>query len=256
MEKLIDFDVMGKRLYGMLHLPEGSVPAPGVVFCHGFTGNRIEAHRLFVKAARWLARRGIAAMRFDFRGSGESEGDFEEMTVSGEIEDALSAISFMRSLPEVDGRRIGMIGLSLGGCVTACAASRDGNITSIALWSAVSRPWELFRTAWGDSIPQMEEKGWVDIGGLKLGKDFIEDLKRIDPLSEIEGYKGSVLIIHGSEDLAVPLANAQDYYEKVRGERRLYIVQGADHVFSRVDWEEEVIKLTADWFVERIGVLR
>jgi len=70
MERLIAFRNQGQRLYGMLHRPEGVAIAPAVVLCHGFTGQRIESHRLFVKMARDLAAHGIAALRFDFRGSG------------------------------------------------------------------------------------------------------------------------------------------------------------------------------------------
>ncbi|MFA0780897.1 MAG: hypothetical protein RJAPGHWK_002418, partial [Candidatus Fervidibacter sp.] len=79
-EQFVQFEVQGQRVYGMLHLPDGTSDTgkkvPAVAMCHGFTGNRIEAHRLFVKAARHFVQHGIAVLRFDFRGSGESEGDF------------------------------------------------------------------------------------------------------------------------------------------------------------------------------------
>ena len=73
-EELIHFTNEDLRLYGMLHRPEGAGPHPAVMILHGFTGQRIEPHRLFVKLARQLVAAGIAALRFDFRGSGESEG--------------------------------------------------------------------------------------------------------------------------------------------------------------------------------------
>src|SRR5215831_11612603 len=69
---------------------------PGVVFFHGFTGDRMESHWIFVKCARALARHGIASLRFDFYGSGESDGEFSEVTLPGEVSDAETAVSFFR----------------------------------------------------------------------------------------------------------------------------------------------------------------
>ena len=84
MEKQISFTVQGQKIYGMLHLPEGRGPFPALSMFHGFTGQRDEPHRMFVKAARLISKAGIAVLRFDFRCSGESEGDFRKMTISGE----------------------------------------------------------------------------------------------------------------------------------------------------------------------------
>jgi fermentation-respiration switch protein FrsA (DUF1100 family) len=120
-EQFVQFEVQGQRIYGMLHLPDvaaknSGTKVPAVAMCHGFTGNRIEAHRLFVKAARYFAANGFAVLRFDFRGSGESEGDFEQVTVSDEIADALAALAFVRRQSVVDENRIGLIGLRRGVC--------------------------------------------------------------------------------------------------------------------------------------------
>ena len=74
MEAFAQFTVEGQRVYGMLHVPDGDVPAqgwPSVVMLHGFTGHRMEGHRNFVLLSRLLARQGVASLRFDFRGSGE-----------------------------------------------------------------------------------------------------------------------------------------------------------------------------------------
>src|SRR2546426_5960176 len=65
----------------MIHRPERARArrgGPGVVLFHGFTGDRMESHWLFVKCSRALALAGIASLRFDFYGSGESEGEFSE----------------------------------------------------------------------------------------------------------------------------------------------------------------------------------
>ena len=134
-EKPVFFVNEGERLVGMLHVPD-ETPAPIVIFCHGFTGHRIEAHRLFVHAARAFCRHGFLALRFDFRGSGESEGLFQSMTVSREVSDLKAAITWVENLDEVEKGRVGVVGLSLGGVVAILTASQDDRIRAVAAWSA------------------------------------------------------------------------------------------------------------------------
>ncbi len=102
-------NVMGERIHSVMHVPHVT-PAPTVIFCHGFTGNRIEARRLFVRAARKMSREGIFSVRFDFRGPGESEGEFEKMTVSSETSDLNAVLSFLLGRNKVARDKIGVLG--------------------------------------------------------------------------------------------------------------------------------------------------
>lgn len=247
MEKCVNFLVNNQKIFGMLHLPESNRRVPGVAFCHGFTGNRIEVHRLFVKMARQLAANGIAALRFDFRGSGESEGDFEQITISDEITDALAALDFLRRQSEIESERIGIIGLSLGGCVAACAAARDGRVKALALWAAVADP-NILKPGDSTLLGLLAKEGWIDVGGWRVSRNFYEDARTIHPLQEVSKYNGSVLIIHGSRDSVVPVEHAYWYYNAFQGPKELYILPEADHTFNKVTWEEEVLRITLSWF--------
>lgn len=247
-EHFVQFRVEGQSVYGMIHLPEGKGKVPAVAMCHGFTGNRIEAHRLFVKAGRFLAAKGIAVLRFDFRGSGESEGDFEQVTVSSEINDALAALDFLRKQPEVDPDRVGLIGLSLGGCVATCAASRDRKVRALVLWAAVADLKGLFVQRMQPEIKDLLEKqGWVDFGGWKVSKAFYEDAAKIEPLREALRYDGAVLIVHGGKDPVVPVDHAHRYHAAFQCTKKMHIIPEADHTFARLDWESEVIQVTLEW---------
>lgn len=242
------FDVRGERLYGMLHIPDAVSSAPCVVFCHGFTGHRIEAHRLFVKAARALVAHGIAALRFDFRGSGESDGDFADMTVSREIEDAHAAIEFAASQPEVNPLRLGLLGLSLGGCVAACCAPVDERIRALVLWAAVARPNEIIRRNLdAEQLELLDRRGWLIVNGMRVGKQFFDDIERIEPLNAVRQFRNAALVVHGSLDQVVPVEDAHLYADALGGETQLRIIEGADHTFSRYDWESEVIRITCEW---------
>ncbi|MER3499963.1 MAG: hypothetical protein IMHGJWDQ_000435 [Candidatus Fervidibacter sp.] len=247
-EHFVQFRVEGQTVYGMLHLPDREGKVPAVALCHGFTGNRIEAHRLFVKMARCLATNGIAALRFDFRGCGESEGDFEQVTVSSEITDALAALDFLRKQPEIDPERIGLIGLSLGGCVATCAAARDGRVRALVLWAAVATLRDLFEGRMDSTTRDLLTKqGWLDFGGWKVTKAFYEDAAQIDPLREALRYDGAVLIVHGGNDPVVPVDHAHRYHSAFQYTKRLHIIPDADHTFARLTWEEEVMQVTLEW---------
>ncbi len=95
---------------------------PIVMLCHGFTANR--NGELLCGIADELEKRGIASIRFDFNGHGESEGDFQQMTVPNEIEDAMHVYNWVKA----DGRfgKVGIAGHSQGGVVTSMLAGKLG----------------------------------------------------------------------------------------------------------------------------------
>ncbi|MGI6566795.1 MAG: alpha/beta fold hydrolase [Firmicutes bacterium] len=250
MEKPVTLISQGEQMVGMLHLPEGNGPFPAVAIYHGFTGTKVEPHRIFVKMSRALAREGVAAVRFDFRGSGDSEGDFADMTVSGEIQDAIRVLDFLQEQPQIDGDRLGILGLSMGGAVAASVAGLDRRVKCLALWAAVA-VFDLFEGEEG-LLRQAREQGYADIGGNVLNYSFYEDARKQDPLKLAAGFKGPALIVHGDADPTVPVEHADLYYEAVGGEKEKFIVAGADHTFNRHEWEKAVIDKTADWFRSRL----
>lgn len=250
MERPITFTNEGQQIVGMLHVPEGEGPHPGVVLFHGCTGNKSEDHWIFVKLARRLCREGFAVLRFDFRNSCDSEGDFEEMTISGEISDGLRSLEWFSGRPEVDEKRIGLLGLSLGGAVAACVAGRSPLVRSLVLWSPVSRPKETFERLMAVKGVELDEFP-VEYMGFRFGRAFWEELHRIKPLREIRLVKGPVLIIHGSEDRTVPPMASEEYQEVLESYRlpcERVVIEGADHTYTGTDYENLVIEETVTWF--------
>ena len=253
METPVTFKSQGMQIVGMLHMPErrkGKVPA--VILFHGFTGTKVEPHRIFVKQARALAKAGIAALRFDFRGSGDSEGEFSNMTLSGELKDARAALNFMRSRPGIDKSRIGVLGLSFGGAVAALLLGSDPDIHAAALWAPTGRTDEMVQRRYTSKAGrQLKQMGCADYGGNAVGKCFFDDIGKHRPIQAITGTKAPVLLVHGSKDQTCPVKISREYeaaLKKARCAVVKHIVPGADHTFNSLEWELQVLALTLEWF--------
>ena len=251
MEIPITFKNQGMQMLGIIHRPDGKRNCPAVVFYHGFTGNKADAHWVFTKFARKLAEQGIGAFRFDFRHSCDSEGDFSQMTISGEISDAIAAIDYLSVEPWVDRTRIGIFGLSLGGCIAAIVSGRDARVKSTVLWAPVAKPWEDFYKA---GLPEeelpIEEQAAVNISSI-----FRQELPNIRPLEEITKRNAPVFIIHGIEDPTIPYQRGQEYAEvltKAGIKNKLLLIPGGDHTFSKKIHEDKVIAESVNWFLETL----
>jgi dipeptidyl aminopeptidase/acylaminoacyl peptidase len=235
----------------MIHWPAGATVrrrAPGVVFFHGFTGDRMESHWIFVKCARALARVGVAALRFDFYGSGESEGEFRQASLSGEIQDAVEAVRFFRGQKDIDAERVGLVGLSLGGCIAACVAEKV-KARAVVLWSAVAHPAALREIAGDFARPIPGHSGLWEYDAREVSQRFLDDAAKYDAAVLLHQYSGPTLIIHPEKDEHVPLSHAEDLFgASSAAAKQKVIVAGADHTFSSRAWESEVIERTVAWF--------
>lgn len=250
MERLIEFaNRAGRQLRGMIHLPDerGHNPAPGVVLFHGFTGDRMESHWLFVKCSRTLAKAGVASLRFDFFGSGESEGELREATLETEIADAEDAVGFFRRHQGVDSERIGLLGLSLGGAIAALTAERV-RARALVLWSAVAH-WPRLEAIAETLTQPFGDDGSREYAGHEISLRFLEAAGRLDPLAAVASFRRPTLVIHPERDEHLPLHHAEDYVRASAATAKdLVVVPGADHTFSSIAWAREVISRTVEWF--------
>lgn len=256
MEKPVTFQNCGQQLVGMLHVPDrlnAEERAPAVAMFHGFTGHKSEAHRLFVKVARSLCKAGFVVLRFDFRGSGDSEGDFEDVTVPGEVSDAKRSIGFLAEQPWVDKEKIGVIGLSLGGRVAAILSSKDERVKFVVLYSPALGPLrDRFISQLSDeALKKLTSGQAVKVSeGWYLKKRFFDTLDSPVPLDVMDGIKVPILIVHGSKDEVVPDETSRRAYQIVKDlneKNDLYIVEGGDHTFSKREHTSEVIDKTLRW---------
>lgn len=262
MIKPVTFKNHGQQLIGILHVPEGLKPrerTPGIVMFHGFTGNKSESHRLFVDIARALCDSGFTVLRFDFRGSGDSDGEFDDMTVTGEVSDAEKALTFLANQESVDRDRIGVIGLSMGGRVAAILASRDHRVRFAVLYSAALgslRQRFLSEVAEG-TLQKLDSGEAIKVSeGWYLKKTFFNTIDDPVPLDVMGNIDAPVLLIHSDTDQVVPIDDSRKGYEIVQSlndKNEFYTVKGGDHTFSERRHTNEATVKTLEW-LKSVGI--
>lgn len=239
---------------GILTLPDkASGKVPVVLMLHSFGSSKNEWGGLFKNLAAKLAEQGIASLRIDFQGSGDSKIPFEKLTFTNQVTDAQAAINYLKTRTEVDSSRLGVLGFSLGGGVAITLTKNPANnIKSLALWSSVSNA--SLPEIEASSREQAEKAGKVevDLGFRKvvLGKDFYASLQGHDLEAELRQFKGNTLLVYGgADDLA---GSAPYYFYNLHGQlRSLMIVDGADHVYMAYANSPEsqlVMNATNNWF--------
>lgn len=253
METPVVFSSAGQQIMGVLHTPEGDTAGlrPAVVFFHGFTGHKSEVRRMFVRTARGLANKGIASLRFDFRGSGDSEGEFSDMRINGLFADAFTAIDYIRSVPGVDPSRIAVVGFSLGGLIASQVLAKEQDLRGVVLWSPVATPGELL-----DDVGQ--GKGNVDLGGWLVSRAFVNGYAKVRPLESFKNKKINtpVYILHGSEDEAVPIEHGYEYEQVLSAagaKVSLHVIEGAGHTFESVELDRAVVSQTVRWLAKTLS---
>lgn len=255
MQKPIELVVKGKTLRGMYHCPDGEGIYPTVILFHGFTGDKLGPHRIFLKLARRLTASGLAAIRFDFSGSGESDGNFEEMTLSSEVFEAREILKFVSYLPTTDAERIGLMGLSMGGAVASILAGENpSTIKALVLWSAagIDTIAGIYRDNEDKGQFLRNEQEQIDIGGLWLNENFHADLANWDTYEALKAYQGPALILQGTGDEVVPPTTAEQYQAALGGRASLIYIPEADHTFNRHPWEEQVLTETTKFLTNTL----
>lgn len=258
-EQPVSFANQGERMWGMLHLPASGGPHSAVLMLHGITGDKTGSHRLFVHMARALAARGIAALRFDMRGSGDSEGEFQDMTLASEASDAQVALEWLIGRPEIDSARIGVLGLSLGAMVESMLAGRNPNLVrGLAYWASAAdagafthvaeRASEKSGASSESLMSTLVQNGYVMLWGYPCGLPLIQNFFNEQPLEELKNYHGKALIVHTTGDPTVPISQADVYAEHFGERANIVKLEDHTHTFETPPVEKQAIELTVDWF--------
>jgi pimeloyl-ACP methyl ester carboxylesterase len=217
-QRTISFQVDGQKVVGTLEVPDGVVKPAVILLLHGFKGSRNELEipslkeGIFTHAANAWAAQGLASLRIDFRGGGDSEGSFEDTTISGQVEDALAAIEFLQTEKSIDPKRMALVGWSQGGAVAEITAGRTKRrLAAVALWNPVVLPAATSEAILGVDVVKAGLAGGDRATSFKLpwGADaslktaYFEDLFSVDPVADLAKYPGPVFVAVGTNDTAI-----------------------------------------------------
>jgi dienelactone hydrolase len=229
----------GHVIFATLTLPDGDGPFPAVVMIHGFGSTKDEAGDGYKMMAPWLAQAGIASIRYDSIGTGESLVDHKEFTLAKAVEDTNAVAAYARTLPQVNDGKIGLLGWSQGGLVALLTASRNpSEYTAVVTWAAAD-PLEMYSILAGSSEEMAEAKAngfypmrfdWRE--PLNIGYDEIVECAGVDLQSELRKSTAAILNINGSIDDTVDPANGAEFAGLSSNPLSTYqIIDGADHTF-------------------------
>lgn len=219
----------GEKLFAAHHCP--SAPASqAIVLCHPLGEEKLWSHRVFVSFARELAASGIAALRFDFRGEGDSARDFEQSDFESRVADTICAIEAVRDFnPLVT--EVSLVGLRLGAAVAAEAAARRVDVSRVVLWDpvidgaaymqAVLRLNLMFQMALHQKVVEsrdtlvarLAQGGTVNIEGYQLAGPLFQQVSAFrlqDSLSRFSGAALAVQANQGEAPLKTDLAALAD----------------------------------------------
>ena len=224
------------KLAALLQKPEiaQGERVPLVIIMHGFGGRKTENHLALI--ANKLEAQGIASIRFDFYGHGESEGEFWQHTVPIEIEDALKVYEYVRGLSYVS--TVSVLGHSQGGVVASMVAGKLGaEIKSAVLMApaAVLRDDAIRGNTMGAQYDPLNLEGeYIEMfgGRAKLGTEYIRTAFSLPIYETAANFKGALCVIHGTGDRTVPYTYGIRYTEQSPN-AELYILPGEDHGFSK-----------------------
>lgn len=234
----------GDLLAGRLDRPNGR-PRAYALFAHCFTCSKdvFAAQRI----ASALAERGVAVLRFDFTGLGNSQGDFANTNFSSNIADLVAAADFLRA--EHQAPKL-LIGHSLGGAAVPLAAARIPECIGVATLNAPFDPQHV-QHLFSESLATIRDQGEakVTLAGrsFTIRKDFLDDLMAHSPAENLRNLRRALLIFHATNDKIVEMENARLIYEAARHPKSFIAVDGADHFLSKREDAVYIADLLTAW---------
>lgn len=235
----------GHQLSGRLDFPVLGAPKVYAIFAHCFTCSK----NLFAvdHLSRSLTQEGIAVLRFDFTGLGQSGGDFADSNFSSNLSDLTCAYEYLEKeyrAPQI------LIGHSLGGAVVVHLGGKLEKVRAIVTVGAPSNPIHVKHLlAKGEEEIVSKGEAEVNIGGrpFNIKKQFLDDLHANDSHDPIRKLGKALLIMHSPQDTIVGLENATEIFTKAEHPKSFITIDGADHLLTDEKDARYVGTVAANW---------
>jgi len=280
MQESVKFPSGGVELSGGVHLPDGRESGerrPAIIMMHGFGANKSGG-------PEWICKQyedwGYVALRFDYRGCGESGGERGRVIPLEEVEDARNAVTYMAARPEVDASRIALCGSSLGAGVAVHAAAVDQRVAAVILENGLGNgeriirsmhtpeSWVKFMQLMADGIRHRETTGTsmmvhrFDI--FEMPKELQKNLTSNNSLMQFTAETAvgffmfrpeeliakvaprPILILHSARDRVCNFEEAFSLMRRALPPVELHLIDGVDH-FMFVDPDPRVGVILRNW---------
>jgi hypothetical protein len=270
----------GLSLSGVVHVPDNLKPGerrPAIIMMHGFGANKNGG-------PEWVCRQfeswGYVALRFDYRGCGESEGERGRVIAMEEVSDARNAVTAMAARPEVDPKRIALCGSSLGAGVAVQATAMDERVGAVILENGLGHGERVIRSmhtpeSWGKFLQMVEDgRRHREQSGqskmihrfeiFEMPKDLQVNLTSNNSLMHFTAETAvsffmfrpedaigrisprPILMLHSARDRVCTPEEAYSLARHAGPPFELHLMDGADH-FMFVDTDPRVAQTLRDW---------
>ena len=240
------------KIVGQLYLPDkASPPYPAVILCHGVPSGIVDpTDPGYPLLAQTIADQGFAVYTFRFRGTGESEGNFD---IAGWTRDLESAIDYLWNLKDIDPAHIILIGFSAGAATAIYTGALDKRVYGIVSCASPSD----FSVITDVEKPKYTIDHFRNIGIIRdpefppSMERWLNDFRRVSAIDSIAGISPRpLLIIHGTADTVVSVQSAHKLFERAGEPKQKVIIESGEHRLRR---NETAVQTILKWLKEQLA---
>lgn len=244
----------GITIRGRVFFPAAkpSMLYPALIICHGIPGSgtaRPPHDPGYEKLAEDFTSDGIAAVVFNFRGCGDSGGNFD---MAGWVRDLEAVLDKVLNTPHIDPTRVMLLGFSGGGAAAIRVAADNPAVYSLAVVGTPAH-FGIFERNLSEIVEDFKNRGIIRDPGFPKNLDrWLHGFEDIEPRRWVAQFRGKhLLIMHGDADEVVPVEHAQEIYDRApAGVADLSILPGGVH---RLRLDDRCVKMLEDWFLQSLG---
>jgi exosortase A-associated hydrolase 2 len=257
------------NLFGVLHT--GAARRLPFVFCHPFGEEKLWTHRVHVNFARELARRGHTVLRFDYAGSGDSDGAVEDASIESALQDIAAAIDLVKA--ETGAPTVALLGLRSGASLACVTAERRTDVERLVLWAPIvdgakhlqellrvnlTTQMAVYREIRDDRpalLARLAAGELVNVDGYELSRAFTDGLQALDLASGAAVDRDCLIVQIERSAAARPSAEGQALASRFpRGELRVVQEEPFWKEIPRFyDTAPNLWQATLDWMTRHDG---
>lgn len=241
LEEPIELEYRGKTILGIKHHANSMCKKPCVIFVHGIPGDRVDAKRLHVKIARKIQEQGFSSVRFDFLAYGVSPGNSYEYTLLDQLNQIKRIINKVVTYGDNDGKVI-LIAFSEAAKIAAKIAMQDKRVVGLCFCNGIITEEKetikinRFYKEAGHLVYDINYGVWLNKKIIEESKEYTISLENLIELNNIVGIYG-----YGDELVINSLKLLK------RAHKKVILISGADHLYTRYDWEVALINNLMDY---------